>query len=65
MQEVELEILVEILNKDSGTKKNPWIGVGRGRTQLLDNLRKKRRYWERTEELKIEKGGKEQFITRT
>ena len=32
-------------------------GVGRRRTQLLDDLRNRRRYWELKEELKIEKDG--------
>ena len=33
-------------------------GVGRGRTQLLDNLRN-RRYWELKEEAEGQKGGKD------
>ena len=32
-------------------------GVGRRRTQLLDDLRNRRRYWEPKRKLKIEKDG--------
>ena len=32
-------------------------GVGRRRTQLLDDLRNRRRYWELKEEAEIEKDG--------
>ena len=34
-------------------------GVGRRRTQLLDDLRNRRRYWELKEEAKIEKDGED------
>ena len=33
-------------------------GVGRRRTQLLDDLRKRRRYWELKEEAEDQKYGK-------
>ena len=40
-------------------------GVGRRRTQLLDDLRKRRRYWELKEEAEDRKGWRRQFIIRT
>ena len=39
--------------------------VGRRRTQLLDDLRKKRRYWELKEEAEDRNRWKRQFINRT
>ena len=40
-------------------------GVGRRRTQLLDDLRNRRRYWELREKLNIEKRWRRQFISQT
>jgi hypothetical protein len=40
-------------------------GVGRTRTQLLDDLRNRRRYWELNEEDEDRKRWKQQFINRT
>ena len=40
-------------------------GVGRSRTQLLDDLRNRRRYWELKEEAADRKRLKLQFINRT
>ena len=40
-------------------------GVGRRRTQLLDDLRNGRRYWELKEEAEDRNGWKGQFINRT
>ena len=40
-------------------------GVGRRRTQLLDDLRNRRRYWELKEEAEYLKRWNRQFITRT
>ena len=37
-------------------------GVGKRRTQLLDDLRNKRRYWEQKEEVEHRKRWKGQFI---
>ena len=39
-------------------------GVGRRRTQLLDDLRNRRRYWELKEEAEDRKRWKRQFIKR-
>ena len=38
-------------------------GVGRRRTQLLDDLRNRRRYWELKEEAEDRKGWRRQFIS--
>ena len=40
-------------------------GIGRRRTQLLDDLRNRRRYWELKEEAEDRITWKRQFITRT
>jgi len=40
-------------------------GVGRRRTQLLDDLRDRRRYWELKEEAEDRKRWRRQFINRT
>ena len=40
-------------------------GVGRRRTQLLDNLKDRRRYWELKEEANDRKRWRLQFINRT
>jgi hypothetical protein len=40
-------------------------GVGRRRTQLLDDIRNTRRYWELKEEAEDRKRCKRQFITGT
>ena len=40
-------------------------GVGRRRTQLLDDLRNRRRYWELKEEAEDRKRWRRQFINRT
>ena len=40
-------------------------GVGRRRTQLLDDLRNRRRYWELKEEAEDRKRWRQQFIDRT
>ena len=40
-------------------------GVGRRRTQLLDDLRNRRRYWELKEEAEDRKRWRQQFINRT
>ena len=40
-------------------------GVGRRRTQLLDDLRNRRRYWDLKEEYEDRKRWKRQFINRT
>jgi len=40
-------------------------GVGRRRTQLLDDLRNRRRYWELKEEAEDQKRWRRQFINRT
>ena len=40
-------------------------GVGRRRTQLLDDLRNRKRYWELKEEAEYKKKWKRQFINRT
>ena len=40
-------------------------GVGGRRTQLLDDLRNRRRYWELTEEVEDQKSWRRQFIKRT
>jgi hypothetical protein len=40
-------------------------GVGRRRTQLLDDLRNRRRYWELKEEAEDQNRWKQQFINRT
>ena len=40
-------------------------GVGRRRTQLLDDLRNRRRYWELKEEAEDRNRWKRQFINRT
>jgi hypothetical protein len=37
-------------------------GVGRRRTQLLDDLRNRRRYWELKEEVEDRKGGNDGFL---
>jgi hypothetical protein len=39
--------------------------VGRRRTQLLDYLRNRRRYWELKEEAEVRKRWRRQFINRT
>ena len=40
-------------------------GVGRRRTQFLDDLRNRRRYWERKEEAEDRNRWKRQFINQT
>ena len=40
-------------------------GVGRRRTQLLHDLRNRRRYWETKEEAEDRKRWRQQFINRT
>ena len=40
-------------------------GVGRRRTQLLDDLRNRRKYWELKEEAEDRKGWRRQFSNRT
>jgi hypothetical protein len=40
-------------------------GVGRSRTQFLDDLRNRRRYWELKEEADDRKGWRRQFTNRT
>ena len=40
-------------------------GVGRRRTQLLDDLRNRRRYWGLKEEAEDRKGWRRQFTNRT
>ena len=40
-------------------------GVGRRRTQLLDDLRNRRRYWEKKEEAEDRRRWRRQFINRT
>ena len=40
-------------------------GVGKRRTQLLDDLRNRRRYWELKEEAEDRKRRRRQFINRT
>ena len=40
-------------------------GVGRRRTQLLDDLKNRRRYWELKEEAEDRKRWRRQFINRT
>jgi hypothetical protein len=40
-------------------------GVGRRKTQLLSDLKNRRRYWELKEEAEDWKSWKQQFITRT
>ena len=40
-------------------------GVGRGRTELLDYLRNRRRYWELKEEAEERERWKRQIINRT
>ena len=40
-------------------------GVGRRRTQFLDDFTNRRRYWELKEEAEIRKIWKRQFINRT
>jgi hypothetical protein len=40
-------------------------GVGRRRTQLLDGLRNRRRYWELKEEAEDRKKWKREFISQT
>ena len=40
-------------------------GVGRRRTQLIDDLRNRRRYWELKEEAEDRNRWKRQFINRT
>ena len=40
-------------------------GVGRRRTQFLDDLRRRRRYWELKEEAEDRKGWRRQFTNRT
>jgi hypothetical protein len=40
-------------------------GLGRRRTQLLDYLRNRGRYWELKEEAEDQKRLKQQFMTRT
>jgi hypothetical protein len=40
-------------------------GVGRRRTQLLNDLRNRRKYWELKEEAEVKKRWRRQFINRT
>ena len=47
-----------LTSKPTGVK-----GVGRRRTQLLDDLRNKRRYWEVKEEAEDRKRWRRQFIS--